>query len=161
VDPVSVEFVDAFRKVRATSQPQTLKYAIGATYKWGALSPLVEQSWVVIVAIPQAEILLPINKALKSILFVGFATTLGVFLLALALGRSLLRPIHRLSEAMGRFGAGEASVRAPILAQDERGRLAREFNAMAGLSKNKLATDAHRCTPMKKLFKPVMNGDSR
>jgi hypothetical protein len=32
---------------------------------------------------------------------------------------------------MGRFGAGDTSVRAPILAQDERGRVAQEFNSMA------------------------------
>lgn len=131
VDPVSEPFVAAFKKVRDTSQPQTLKYRIGATTKWGALSPLVEQPWVVSVAIPEAEILLPIHEALKSILFVGIITTFGVFLLALALGRSLLRPIQRLSDVMSRFGAGDTSARAPVLVQDERGRLAEEFNTMA------------------------------
>ncbi len=138
VEPVSPEFIAAFRKVQTSSQPQTLKYRLGATSKWGALSPSVEQPWVVAVAIPEAEILLPIRQALNRIFLVAFATTLGVFLLALALGRSLLRPIHRLSLAMGRFGAGDASVRAPVLVEDERGRLAQAFNAMAE------ALQAHR-----------------
>ncbi|MDP2876514.1 MAG: cache domain-containing protein, partial [Holophaga sp.] len=131
VDPVSEEFVAAFKRTRDTSQPQTLNYKMGTTYKWGALSYLVDRQWVVAVGIPEAEILLPIHKALRSALLVGAATTLGVFLLALALGRSLLHPIHRLSEAMGRFGAGDIAARSPVLAQDERGQLAREFNAMA------------------------------
>ena len=131
VEPTSAEFIAAFKRVRDASQSQTLKYKVGDTSNWCTLTPLVEQPWVVAVAIPEAEILLPIHQALKNILLVGLTTTLGVFLLALALGRSLLHPIHRLSDAMGRFGAGDTKVRAPILAQDERGRVAQEFNSMA------------------------------
>ena len=131
VEPTSAEFIASFKKARDASQAQTLKYRVGDTSNWCTLTPLVEQPWVVAVAIPEAEILHPIHQALKNILLVGLATALGVFLLALAMGRSLLRPIQLLSDAMGRFGAGEPTVRAPILAQDERGRVAHEFNAMA------------------------------
>lgn len=138
VEPVSPEFLAAFGRVQAAPQPQTLAYRLGATPKWGTLSPLVEQPWVAAVAIPEAGMLLPIGRALDRILLVGLVTTLGVFLLALALGRSLLHPIHSLALAMGRFGAGDASARAPVLLQDERGRLAEAFNAMAD------ALQAHR-----------------
>jgi HAMP domain-containing protein len=110
---------------------RTLEYKLGPTFKWGALSPLTERPWVVSVAIPEARILDPIHRALTRTLLVGLAITFGVFLLALALGSSFLRPVHELSNAMARFGAGEVSVRAPILVRDERGRLAQDFNAMA------------------------------
>ena len=130
-DPLSPEFVEAFRRVRGTLRAQTVTYRLGSAVKWGALSPVLERAWVVSVAIPEAELLVPIHRAAANTLLAGLATTLGGFLLAFALGRSLLDPIHRLSAAMARFGAGDATARAPVLSQDERGRLAQEFNTMA------------------------------
>jgi adenylate cyclase len=129
--PFSRDLVDAFQRVRATATPQVQHYRLGGVGKWAALAPLAEQPWVVAVAVPDETILLPMNRALGRLLLFALATTFGVFLMAFAMGWSLLRPIHLLSDAMARFGAGEVSVRAPVLVRDERGRLAQDFNTMA------------------------------
>ena len=137
-DPLSGEFVAAFKRVRDTASPETLSYRLGGAVKWATLSPLGERPWVVVVAIPEAEILLPIRRALVRTVLVGLAATLGGFLVAFILGQPLLAPIHLLADAMGRFGAGDGTVRAPVLSRDERGQLARTFNGMAD------ALQAHR-----------------
>ena len=120
----------AFQRARDGGASQTLKYQAGATSRWGAFTTLTERPWVVVVSIPENEILLPIRRALRSTCLVAVGITLAVFLLGLALGRALLRPLHRLSEAMRRFGAGDASARAP-LGKGELGQLGATFNGMA------------------------------
>jgi PAS domain S-box-containing protein len=130
-DPLSGEFVAAFDRVRDTASPETLSYRLGGAVKWATLSPATERPWVVMVAIPEAEILLPIRRAMVRTLLVGLIATLGGFLVAFVLGKPLLAPIHLLAEAMGRFGAGDVTARAPVRTRDERGQLARTFNGMA------------------------------
>jgi len=61
---------------------------------------------------------------------VAVGITLAVFLLGFSLGRAVLRPLNRLSEAMRRFGAGDASARAPQ-GRGELGQLGATFNGMA------------------------------
>ena len=50
---------------------------------------------------------------------------------ALLLGHALAAPLRRLSSALTRFSAGEASVRAEVKSQDEIGGLADQFNRMS------------------------------
>jgi PAS domain S-box-containing protein len=131
LDPLSTGLAGAFRKVQATSRPQTVAYRLGTSAKWAVLTPLSEQKWMVSVAIAQEDIFRSMNRTLKQTLLVGLATLLSGIIAVFALGRLILHPIERLSEAMGRFGGGDASARAPVLNQDERGQLAQAFNSMA------------------------------
>jgi len=123
-------FLEAFRRARDEGEARTLKYRTGDTSRWGAFTTLTERPWVVVVSVPERELLLPIHRALWKTLQVAVGITLAVFLLGLALGRALLRPLHRLSEAMRRFGAGDASARAPQ-GRGELGQLGGTFNGMA------------------------------
>jgi len=91
--PISPGFVSAFKRVRATSRPETLNYRLGATAKWGALAPLAQRPWVVLVAIPEHEILLPVRKALATTLLVAFATALGAVALGFLLARPHFKPL--------------------------------------------------------------------
>ena len=130
-DPLSGELAQAFRSVYASGQQQAVTYRLGATPKLAVLTPLVQEDWVIAVAIPQDEILLPMRRAMGRTLLVGLGTALAGILAAFAMGRSFLGSIQKLSSAMGRFGGGDAGARAPVLGQDERGQLSRAFNAMA------------------------------
>ena len=131
VDPLSVELADAFKKAQETSQQQNITYLYGVSSKMAVLTPLIEKDWVISMAIPQDEILLPVRKAMERTLLVGLSTALVGILAAFAVGRSLVGSIHKLSKAMEQFGAGDVAARAPVLNQDERGQLSRAFNNMA------------------------------
>ena len=131
VEALPGAFVGAFLQARDTAQPRTVAYQAGGQSRWAAFAPLTERPWVVMVSIPEDEILLPIHKALRNTFLAGLTITLAVFLVGFALGRTLLRPLLALSEAMRRFGAGDHAARAPVKLHDERGRLAETFNGMA------------------------------
>ena len=131
VGDFSQSFVDAFLRARDHGQAQALKYPAGSSLRWGAFAPLVGRPWVVVVSIPEDEILRPIHSAQRRTWLMALATALVVFLVGFGLGRRLLRPLRNLADAMKRFGVGDASARAQVLGQDELGRLARTFNGMA------------------------------
>jgi signal transduction histidine kinase len=68
-------------------------------------------------------------------------TLLGV-LAAVLLARVLTRPVQTLAMASDRIAAGDTTVRVAIAADDELGRLARSFNAMAeSVGRNRLALE--------------------
>lgn len=75
--------------------------------------------------------LLPRPPALRPLVVVGLllAVVLGF---AALVSRRVLAPIERLSRAMGAFGAGDLSARSQERRDDELGRLAGAFDAMAG-----------------------------
>jgi PAS domain S-box-containing protein len=131
VDPRLGPLAEGFERVRETSRQQTATFRESRSLTMAALTPLVEKDWVIAVAIPQDEILLPIRKAMVRTLLVGLSAMLLGALAAFAAGRLLLGPIFRLSDAMGRFGRGDGAARARVTDQDERGRLSQTFNTMA------------------------------
>ncbi len=131
VDPLSAELAQAFRRARETSQQQSVTYRLGDASKMAVLTPLVEEDWVVSMAIPRDEILAPVRRAMERTLLVGLATALAGILAAFVLGRELLGSISKLSIAMVRFGAGDGSASAPVQNQDESGQLSQAFNDMA------------------------------
>ena len=130
-DPVSANMAEALETVRTSRRQQTLSYQLGSSEKMACLTPLLERDWVISVAIPEEAVLMPIHRAMQRTLLVGLATVLAGIIAGIMMGRALLGPLRRLAEAMGRFGDGDAAARAPVLDQDERGRLAQSFNAMA------------------------------
>jgi len=67
-------------------------------------------------------------------------TLLVSALIALPLAKRLVRPIRALAAATRRLSAGEYAIRVPVMATDELGQLARDFNSLAlTLEKNEQA----------------------
>jgi two-component system, OmpR family, sensor histidine kinase BaeS len=60
------------------------------------------------------------------------ALVLAAALLSLILARRLVRPIRNLAAATRKVASGHYDTRLPVRSSDELGRLARDFNAMAG-----------------------------
>jgi two-component system NtrC family sensor kinase len=56
--------------------------------------------------------------------------TIGFFLLAVALSRSVSRPLRTLSAGARRIDSGDLAFEIPLVSDDEIGELARDFNAM-------------------------------
>jgi class 3 adenylate cyclase len=60
---------------------------------------------------------------------VGIAV-MAVAMVAYFVSRSLLRPVHNLSRAMGKVAQGDLAVRVPVTSNDEVGELTSQFNTM-------------------------------
>ncbi|HJW44019.1 MAG TPA: cache domain-containing protein [Geothrix sp.] len=136
VDPLSSEFVAAFRQVLQDGHSRTARYRLGDETKWGALSRVRGQPWVVSISMPEADLLSPARAVWRETLTVGFLTAGGAFLFALGLVRLLLRPLRALSTAITAFGQGDPTARAPLQTHRELDQLALTFNTMANTIQN-------------------------
>jgi C4-dicarboxylate-specific signal transduction histidine kinase len=131
VDPLSADLVTVFHRVLEEGTPHTVRYRLGETWKWGTLNPVKGQAWVVMVSVPEAEILFPTRALWRETILVGILSAGGAFLLALLLVRVLLRPLEALSASMATFGQGDITARAPQQPHRELDQVARTFNTMA------------------------------
>jgi signal transduction histidine kinase len=91
-----------------------------------------EADWGLTVKIDREEAFAPVLQLQGVLIVVIAASSIAVVLVSLLLGRSITRPILRLTEAATRLRNEEASARADVLTNDEIGSLAQTFNEMAG-----------------------------
>ena len=87
--------------------------------------------WVVAVEFPYSEVVAPIRALARRLTIFGTVLLLLGALLAVAVARSLTRPIGALAAAAEGLRAGDYSRRAPNGRTDEIGDLATAFNTMA------------------------------
>jgi signal transduction histidine kinase/CheY-like chemotaxis protein len=92
---------------------------------------VVETPWVVAVEFPYSEVVAPIRALAGRLAVFGTVLLLLGALLAVAVARSLTRPIGALAAAAEGLRAGDYSRRAPNGRTDEIGDLAKAFNTMA------------------------------
>ncbi len=74
-------------------------------------------------------------KSTDSIHFMLVAMALALLISGYAsyrLGKSLLEPIHLLTDFTGKIGEGNLDITVPVISEDELGKLASSFNTMAG-----------------------------
>ena len=129
--PLSPEFPQAFHQTLRDHAPRTARYQLEGQMRWGALSPVQGQPWIVTVSVPEADILGPARAVWRGTILVGIISSGGAFLLALGLVRLLLRPMRAVTSAIAAFGQGETASRAPIQTHRELDDLAHTFNTMA------------------------------
>ena len=87
--------------------------------------------WVVAIEFPYSEVVSPIVGLARRLAIFGTALLLLGALLAVAVARSLTRPIRELADAAEGLREGDYSRRAPNGRTDELGELAGAFNTMA------------------------------
>lgn len=88
-----------------------------------------------------AEQIAGIPTAVIELGVAGVSLAIAV-VVALLVGRSLVRPLRHLDHAIARVEQGDLSVRAPVTGRDELGRLAKAFNDMvAGLERQRVIRD--------------------
>ncbi len=98
---------------------------------WAAVRFVPETGWGLVVKRDRAELRSPVVAFRNELLQLGL--TLGAFaiLAGTLLGLRFARPIHHLAGVANRIREGKLDARAEVMAQDEIGQLARNFNAMA------------------------------
>jgi PAS domain S-box-containing protein len=95
-------------------------------YRW-----LPEQKLCLLAKMDQTEAYAPARAFGGAVAAISALALLVAAVLAVALARSLTRPILALQDGVARFGRGELDTKLPETARDELGALAHEFNKMA------------------------------
>jgi signal transduction histidine kinase len=90
-----------------------------------------ELQWMLVAEIDEAEVLEPVARLRKRILWMGAAIAVVFLAAAWWLARSVTRPVLRLAGIAERLGAGNFRVPVPVESDDEIGQLARSFRTMA------------------------------
>jgi class 3 adenylate cyclase len=96
---------------------------------WGPLT-IPGLRWALVAKIDSAEAFAPIYRLQRDLMIVGAIALLVVIVTGAWLSRSLLGPLHELTDGVSRFAAGDYSARVAVRTRDEIGRLCAAFNGM-------------------------------
>ena len=96
-------------------------------YRW-----LPERQLCLIDKLDQAEALAPVVALRNNIFLISILALLASGVLAWWLAGNITRPIHQLAKGASEIGSGNLEYRIKVKGKDEIGRLADEFNHMAG-----------------------------
>jgi signal transduction histidine kinase/HAMP domain-containing protein/putative methionine-R-sulfoxide reductase with GAF domain len=114
-----------------TEQSAMVSTDVGGTSVLASVAPIVPLSWYVFVEQPVSEVNEKLNASIvRTALLVLAGMAISAFG-ALALARSMVRPIRTLEEGAQRIGAGELDQRIEIHTGDELEALANRFNTMS------------------------------
>ncbi len=108
-----------------------------ATFQ-GASVSLRSAPWILAYYEPRGAILAGLRSQLLNNQLVALGITIAATLLAVFLAQAIAHPLSRLERAAQDLADGNLDVRAPESSEDEIGRLAAAFNAMAEKLKNTL-----------------------
>jgi signal transduction histidine kinase/DNA-binding response OmpR family regulator len=87
--------------------------------------------WSVVTVAPYAEVIAPVRRMFVQALPTVLLALILSIAAAILLARRIAQPIVSLTSIVRRISAGESSLRAPLVGQDESTELARAFNEMA------------------------------
>ncbi|AUX20828.1 histidine kinase [Sorangium cellulosum] len=96
------------------------------SYRW-----LPEQNLALLAEVSQAEAFAPANRLSRSILLIGLASSALLLLAVYLLSRRITRPILAITDAATELAGGKLGRSAPVVTEDEIGKLATAFNRMA------------------------------
>jgi len=112
-------------------QPAMVSVDLAGTSVLTSVAPIPPLRWYVFVEQPVAEVYEKLNASIVRTALLLLAGMLISALGALALARSMVRPIRTLEEGAQRIGAGELDQRIEIHTGDELEALANRFNTMS------------------------------
>jgi len=95
-----------------------------------ATAPLAGGDWVIVQAIPTAELLSGIGDMQRKNILVAAVSIIVAILLTLVISTRLTRPIKQLIGAMKRIENGDLTAKAEVASRDEIGDLTHSFNTM-------------------------------
>jgi diguanylate cyclase (GGDEF)-like protein len=96
----------------------------------GTMRPVAALGWAMVADIARAEAYARVSRQRNATLLMLGGLMLAVGLAAYVLALTVVRPLERLTEGAKQVGAGDFSVRVPVLDYGEVGYLTRAFNTM-------------------------------
>jgi serine/threonine protein kinase/HAMP domain-containing protein len=130
---VNLPMPDLTAKLMGAAKPGNIRYqsAISMVEEIGGFAPVPGTNWVVFVTEPLSAFEAPLNHLFTNVLYSVVLVGLIFILFAMTLSRHLVRPILQLTQAAMALKAGDfAGAHIKVTALDEIGRLARTFNVM-------------------------------
>jgi signal transduction histidine kinase len=115
---------------RSADEPAMVSRDLGGTAVISAMAPIEPLGWMVFVEQPVAEVYAKLNASIARTGLLLLAGLVISALAALALARSMVRPIRTLDEGARRIGAGDLDQRIDVKTGDELQALAEQFNRM-------------------------------
>jgi signal transduction histidine kinase len=116
---------------RLDTLPEFALTPAGGAPLFGASAGIPSTPWMIVLTLPQAEVLERPRELLERMVGVGFALLLCGVWGAWLVGRRVARPLGALTLAAEQAAQGDFRQRVPITRMDELGRLAQTFNTMA------------------------------
>ncbi|MFH1625109.1 MAG: SpoIIE family protein phosphatase, partial [Pseudomonadota bacterium] len=98
---------------------------------WMVYAPLASSGWSLGVLFPQDELMADITRLNRTVLFLGLAGFLFLFVVIVLIAGSITRPLRALAGATEDIGTGNLDIELPsVKSRDEVGKLADSFNYM-------------------------------
>ena len=125
-----LEHVKAAARQHSSDEPAMLSRDLLGTMVLTSMAPIEPLDWKVFVEQPVAEVYAKLNASIMRTAMLLLAGLVISALAALALARSMVRPIRTLDEGARRIGAGDLDQQIVVNTGDELQGLAEQFNRM-------------------------------
>src|SRR6185436_7898074 len=122
--------VKAAATLRSADEPAMVSHDLAGTTVLTSMAPIEPLDWMVFVEQPVAEVYAKLNASIMRTALLLLAGLVISALAALALARSMVRPIRTLDEGARRIGAGDLDQQIVVNTGDELQGLAEQFNRM-------------------------------
>lgn len=158
LDPVKWASVPAFQQARITAGDR--EYLATAI-------PIVPGTTTLVLSRPLDDVLLQFNSAKNTFRLIAAAAALLALLIAQSIGNRIIQPLRDMTEAANELATGKLGSQVAVRTDDDTGRLARSFNAMArqidGLLKESMdkARAAEQANAAKSAFLATMSHEIR
>lgn len=158
LDPMKWASVPAFQQARIT--------AAGREYLATAV-PIVPGTTTLVLSRPLDDVLIHFNHAKNTFRWIAAGAALLALLIAQSIGNRIIQPLRDLTEAADDLATGNLGSQVAVRTDDDTGRLARSFNAMAhqinGLLRESMdkARAAEQANAAKSAFLATMSHEIR
>lgn len=128
----AAQLTDAcFAKAFGTGQFQFYTDVYQKEPSYISCSKSLNNGWKLISVVSVRYYMRKLIELRNSIILISIFTACLTIILCLSITKAIIRPIHKLSRTMARFGNGDFTAKSDIISNDEVGKLSQSFNQMA------------------------------
>jgi len=98
-------------------------------------APVKTGNWGIVVAVPESEILAPVNELRSALIIAGIITVVATAAVIVVVATRFARPIRALAGAAAQIAQGDLDVEVKVNSRDEVGQTAAAFRDMTGYLK--------------------------
>ncbi len=130
-------------ELRNTSTRQTFSYDLSGERQLVQVTPYKDSyglDWLIVVVIPESDIMDKINANNRTTLFLAFLSVIGTMIVCVFLAKWITKPILLMNQSAKRMARGEWTNGIKLDRRDELGELAHSFSDMASQLRSSFAS---------------------